>query len=49
MVKEPMQFLGKKIFISGEVRIDWAIYCRRTQQQSCELVHRSESFQTHKG
>ena len=50
MVKEPKNFLGKKIFISGggDSALDWAIYFAEHNSSSVGLVHRSESFRAHK-
>ena len=50
MVKEPEQFLGKKIFISGggDSALDWAIYFAEHNSSPVGLVHRSESFRAHK-
>ena len=50
MVKEPKNFLGKKIFISGggDSALDWAIYFAEHNSSSVGLIHRSESFRAHK-
>ena len=50
MVKEPKQFLGKKVFISGggDSALDWAIYFAEHNSSPVGLVHRSESFRAHK-
>ncbi len=50
MVREPEQFLGKKIFISGggDSALDWAIYFAEKNDSPVGLVHRSDSFRAHK-
>ena len=50
MVREPKDFLGKKIFISGggDSALDWAIYFAERNESRVGLVHRSESFRAHK-
>ena len=50
MVKEPKDFLGKKIMISGggDSALDWAIYFAENNNLPVGLIHRSESFRAHK-
>ena len=50
MVKEPKDFLGKKIMISGggDSALDWAIYFAENNHLPVGLIHRSESFRAHK-
>jgi len=50
MVKEPKDFLGKKIMISGggDSALDWAIYFAENNNLPVGLIHRSDSFRAHK-
>lgn len=50
MVKEPENFLGKKIFISGggDSALDWAIYFAEKNDSPVGLIHRSDAFRAHK-
>ena len=50
MVKDPMQFHGKKILISGggDSALDWAIYFAKDYAESVTLVHRTDMFRAHK-
>lgn len=50
MIKEPKNFLGKKIMISGggDSALDWAIYFAEQNKQTVGLIHRSASFRAHK-
>jgi len=50
MVKEPKDFLGKKIMISGggDSALDWAIYFAENNNLPVGLIHRSNSFRAHK-
>ena len=50
MVKQPKDFVGKKIVISGggDSALDWAIYFAEQDKTQVTLVHRSDSFRAHK-
>jgi len=50
MVKQPKNFVGKKIVISGggDSALDWAIYFAEQDKTQVTLVHRSDSFRAHK-
>ena len=50
MVKQPEEFIGKKLVISGggDSALDWAIYFAETNTTEVTLVHRSSSFRAHK-
>ena len=50
MVKDPMQFHGKDLLISGggDSALDWAIYFAKDFAKSVTLVHRSDQFRAHK-
>lgn len=50
MVKQPGDFLGKKLLISGggDSALDWAIYFAEKENTSVTLVHRSDRFRAHK-
>ena len=50
MVREPKNFIGKKLFISGggDSALDWAIYFAENQSIPVGLVHRTEMFRGHK-
>jgi len=50
MVKQPEDFLGKNLLISGggDSALDWAIYFAEKENTSVTLVHRSDRFRAHK-
>lgn len=50
MVKQPKDFVGKKIVISGggDSALDWAIYFAEQDKTQVTLIHRSDSFRAHK-
>lgn len=50
MVKQPEDFVGKEIVISGggDSALDWAIYFAEQLHTNVTLVHRSDNFRAHK-
>jgi len=50
MVKNPEDFVGKKLVISGggDSALDWAIYFAEKEATDVVLVHRSDRFRAHK-
>ena len=50
MVKQPVDFVGKNLVISGggDSALDWAVYFAEQPDTKVTLIHRSDRFRAHK-